>query len=143
MPENLNWNKSKDLESEIAMLSEQIDAKRSLLEAERGIVSDHEVLKETVAENFFADTELNKSGTAEAPGLNIKPTVTKPSTSYLDSLDDEAVSQVNILVQMVSDKGIRKTVAYAVSNSPFILDAFHDLLVDKLYEELKSRKILA
>lgn len=142
MPENLNWNKSKDLETEIAMLSEQIDAKRSLLEAERGIVSDKEVLKETVAENFFADTELNKSGGSEAVGLNIKPSAVSQTTSYLDSLDDESTTQVNTLVQMVSDKGIKKTVAYAVSNSPFILDAFHDLLIDKLYEELKSRNLM-
>jgi len=143
MPENINWNKSKDLESEIALLSEQIDNKRRLLEAERGMVSDKEVLKETVAENFFTDTELNKSGTSESVGLNIKSDSTHQSASYLDSLDDTSVEQVNTLVQMVSDQGIRKTIKHAISNTPFILDAFHDLLVDKLYDELKSRGLIS
>ena len=143
MPENINWNKSKDLESEIALLSEQIDNKRRLLEAEKGVVSDHEVLKATMTENFFTDTELNQGGGGEKVGLNIQPNALGKSASYLDSLDDESVGQVNALVQMVTDKGIRKTVSYAMTNTPFILDAFHDLLVDKLYDELKSRKIVS
>ena len=49
------------------------------------------------------------------------------------------MAKINALVQGLFEQGIRKTIATVVEEI-LILDAFHDALVDKLYEELKNTK---
>ena len=43
---------------------------------------------------------------------------------------------------MVAGKGIKKAIEEAKKNSAFVLDAFHDALVDKMHDELKERGII-
>ena len=148
MPENINWNNSTSLEAEIAELSRQIEVKRKQLESERGIVSDREVVHETLVEDFISN---ETSTTNEQVGLDLtqaKPVaqVTQTSAvgqSYLDTLDDQSVAVINNLISLVPVEGIKKTIKQALTHPPFILDAFHDALVDKLYDELKTRGLVS
>ena len=39
-------------------------------------------------------------------------------------------------------KGIEKAAAEAKKSNPYVLDAFHDALVEKLYPELQRRGVL-
>ncbi len=148
MPENITWNNSNGLEAEIAELSRQIEVKRQQLESERGIVSDREVVQEALADNFNVNEAVT---TTEQVGLDMS--VTKPTPqvaqapvvgqSYLDTLDDQSVTIINNLISLVPVEGIKKTIKQALAHPPFILDAFHDALVDKLYDELKTRGLVS
>ena len=62
-----------------------------------------------------------------------------------DYLKDSPVRiklQVEKLVESVFNNGLEKTMKKAISSNAFVLDAFHDALTDKLYSELKSRKLI-
>lgn len=148
MPENITWNNFNGLEAEIAELSRQIEVKRKQLESERGIVSDREVVHEALAEDFVTNEAVT---TTEQVGLDltqvkVTPQVAQAPTvgqSYLDILDDQSVAIINNLISLVPVEGIKKTIKQALTHPPFILDAFHDALVDKLYDELKTRGLVS
>lgn len=139
-----------DLESEIAELSRQIENKKRALEAENGIVREEkEVIAETVAEHFYTGTAPIAVTTSNGDNNDIsdssKATPIKPasvSKDYLDTLAPEAVEAVNLYVSMIPKDGIRKTVTKVQSEQPFLIDAFHDALVTRLYDELKERGII-
>jgi hypothetical protein len=145
MPENIFWNNSPVLEAEIAELSRQIEAKRKQLEVENGIVSDQEIVAQTVAESFTT-LALEQSTTSEQVGVDVTPasvsTSLPPSATYLDTLDEESVVTLNTLIAMVPEQGVGKAIRVAASHGPFMLDAFHDALVDRLYAELQTRGLV-
>lgn len=127
------------IEAEIAELASQIEAKRKLLESEKGLVEEKEVLKSAVGEkmsqgvpSFSArqNTSSASSGTQSSSG-----------SSYLDSVGSEVEAEVNSLLSVVFEKGIDEAIKRASSSSPLVLDAFHDALTDKLYEEMKNRGV--
>lgn len=70
----------------------------------------------------------------------------KPSPAvlpdYLSSASPEVKLKIERLVDKVFHAGIGKTLAEAKKEGPFFLDAFHDALSGKLYEEMKRRKII-
>ena len=126
------------IEAEIAELSQQINEKRAQLERERGILPESkEAVKEVVAERLGA-------GERQVPAPPVATaTVTQSSTgSYLDGLDDDSVHKVNALIEMLSKDGFKKTVEAAKNADPFIMDAFHDALVDRLHDDLKAQGLI-
>ena len=42
----------------------------------------------------------------------------------------------------VFSKGLKQALVSVQVEEPFIIDAFHDALVDRLYDELKTRGII-
>ncbi len=56
--------------------------------------------------------------------------------------DEEVKKEVNRLVDLAFKEGIEKAVKEAKSYSPFIEDAFHDALVEKILPILKERGII-
>jgi len=130
------------LESEIAELSRQIEEKRSQLEAGQGFVPEQkDVLREVVGEKIHGTPAPTPQSddTGDSPTSTPSPTpVQTDGSHYLDNLDDENVSKINELIENVSTKGIKDSIAKAKDESPFLLDAFHDALTDKLYEELQK-----
>ena len=51
--------------------------------------------------------------------------------------------QVGVLVSLVFDKGLSEAISVAKKlNNPAILDEFHDILVDRYYQELVDKKIV-
>ncbi|MBI5138824.1 MAG: hypothetical protein HZA95_03445 [Candidatus Vogelbacteria bacterium] len=135
-----------NVEAEIAELSRQIEEKRRMLEAGHGIVEEKELVRHVVAE---------KIGEVMGQAMSITPPTTSPSASskvapvvkakrptYLDTLDNDAVAKINALMATIFEKGISQTIKQVVEEDPFILDAFHDALVDKLYDELKNHNLI-
>lgn len=122
------------LEQEIKMLSEQIEQKRAQLEAEKGFVpEDKEALQEVVREEVYSaasDVSVQNSNSNDSTGSG---------SHYLDALDGENVQKVNELIEGLEKRGLKKTIEQAKREEPFVLDAFHDALVDRLYGELKGR----
>ncbi len=120
------------VEQEIAELSEAIRTRRAILEKEKGLMEEggeKELVKEAVGEKIKA----------------IKPEFTPKKSQggapvhYLDRLDDETNKKINHLAEEVFSSGLKKTLKNLQYEEPFMVDALHDLLVDKYYEELKAR----
>ena len=125
------------IEQEIAALSQQIEAKRSQLELERGsAVESREVLHTIVGEKVFG------SGNATNPTSPAASRGKSSSTSYLDDLDPADIEKVNALFDLIPVQGIAKTIEQAKNEPAYILDAFHDALVDKLHDELKKQNLI-
>ncbi|OHB25088.1 MAG: hypothetical protein A2542_00120 [Parcubacteria group bacterium RIFOXYD2_FULL_52_8] len=139
------------VEAEIAQLAKQIEAKRRLLESEHGIVDEKDAVRHVVAEKFGeAVGQLSgAAAAAAAAGSPVSPAPTGPTvstsktaTTYLDTLDDDTVAKINALIASVFEHGLEKTIKTVVEEDPFVLDAFHDALVDKLYDELKKHNVV-
>lgn len=62
--------------------------------------------------------------------------------SYLDSVPPEVESEVNNLLTIVFEKGVENAIKMASNSSPLVMDAFHDALTDKIYNNLKDKGIL-
>lgn len=60
----------------------------------------------------------------------------------LNNLPAEAKIQVEKLISSVFNDGLAEGVKEAKKSDAFILDAFHDALTDKFYEEMKKRKLI-
>jgi len=138
-------NEGPNIEAEIAELSRQIEEKRRTLEESRGISVEHkEAISEVVREHVFKDRA--SKFTPQQPTPAVSPPRDRKTVisqqSYLDNLSPEMASEVNRLIELVPTKGLMAAIAEARNAEPFVLDAFHDALVDKLYDELKSRGII-
>ncbi len=135
-----------NLEAEIAELTRQIEEKKRVLEGQSGIErEDKELVAETVAEHFYP-TPANLTAPATDDGAPAAaPIVVVPqklSDDYLNNLPAEQVEMLNAYIVMIPKDGIKSTVNKVVAENPFILDAFHDVLVTRLYDELKTRGIV-
>jgi hypothetical protein len=117
------------LEREIKELAKEIK-ERGL--AEKGKEAVRTVIQEQI-------------GGPATPGAS--PTIPPAPASgslpaYLDKESPEVKLKVEKLLDMALHKGIKASVGEAKNNSPLVIDAFHDALTDKLYNELKSRGLL-
>jgi hypothetical protein len=138
-------SKNSVLEAELAELSRQIEKKRSELERERGIVVESKTMLREIVSKEVVPSQGTSDGvvtSASAPTPSTGTGSVTVAPTYLDSLDPDSYERVMSLITAVQTDGIKKTIARAREESPYILDAFHDALVDKLYEELKRLKLV-
>lgn len=136
-----------NLENEIAELQKMIEAKRDQLEKEGGIIEEKELVRQSVREMFLdavspgsttPPTSLSQNATSVTTMTDrIQPNLA--SASYLDYLDDETAEKINELIAELPTRGVASTIEKVGMQEPFVIDAFHDALVDKLYDELKAR----
>jgi hypothetical protein len=84
-----------------------------------------EILKEVVSEKI-----------AETPSISpVSQQVVQQATVKLK--DEPKERQIELLVQMTFDKGVVEAVEIAKNlDNPYLLDEFHDALVDHLYSKL-------
>lgn len=73
--------------------------------------------------------------------------VSAPSVTLRDQADEikkfPSSQQVGALVSLVFEKGLKQAVSVALNlDNPAVLDEFHDILVDRYYQELIEKKIL-
>jgi hypothetical protein len=137
MPEINHQNfEHKALEADIERLSREIKEKRNLPEYKE--LSDKELIKKSLE----SITNLTPSTSQPAVKNQSSTTSSQILPNYLKDVPAETKLQVEELVDSLFHQGIEKVIARARRASPFILDAFHDALVDKLYEELKKRKLI-
>lgn len=139
MPENISPN---NLEVEIQELEKKIEAKRRLLEADNGVVEEKNLVREAVGEMVQETFGLTNTAAAFSPTPISPAAATQVGASYLDTLDDETTANLNTLIADLPQKGIKKTIQAAQNFDAYTLDAFHDLLIDRLYNELKARGLI-
>ncbi len=124
-------NSSPSIEAEIAELEERIAEKRRTLETENHMVPTKDLVRQVV------------SDFQTAPHRVPTTTTSFEEASYLDNLPAPVDNQVSYLVERVFEKGLAHTIAEAKKLSPLEQDAFHDTLVEKIYDELKTRGSIA
>ena len=139
MPELNSQNiEHRALEADIERLSKEIIEKRKLPEYKE--LSEKELLRQTL-QPLIKQQTFQQGGRPPA----VQSTAPVRETILPDYLKDspaELKIQVEKLIDLVFHQGIRKTAKQARQAGAFILDAFHDALTDKLYDELKKRKLL-
>ncbi len=124
------------LEQDIERLSKEIAEKRNLPE--------HQGLPEKELVKQVLQPIIKPQPTPQEPAISNQQSAisNKILPEYLKDFPAETKLQVEQLIDLTFHQGIEKVVARAKRASPFILDAFHDALADKLYEELKNRKLI-
>lgn len=130
-------SKHSALEADIEKLSKEIAEKRNLLEHKN--LSERELLKKTLEPMIGQQLQTANQQTSYIYQTNDD---TQILPNYLKNSPIEIKLQVEKLIDLVFHQGLEKTIREAACIGPFILDAFHDALTDKLYEELKKRKLI-
>ena len=119
-------------ETEILELEKQLAQKRALLGAEKQKPLEQVIGAEKPAPSSVAPSLAPSSASvAAAPAP-------KPETQNLKGLEKNA--QLKNLVDLAFQKGISYATDVARDlDNPYLMDAFHDTLVDKLHKELVER----
>ena len=122
------------IEQEIAQLEKQLQEKKAALEYER---SDKDVLREVIGEKM---QQHIPSYLPSQPQQQSIPLVTTEPPSYLTQALKDKIQEI---IKLVFDKNLEEGIKEAGrQNNPALLDAFHDILTDELYDQLvEKRKI--
>ncbi len=123
-----NFNAS--LESDILRLSKEVRQRQETMPSPD--LSQREIVHAVIREKIQAQPALAPQS---APASSVLP-------HYLQSESPEVQLKVEELASMAFQKGIDVSIAEAKKYGPFILDALHDTLTSKLYDELKARKLI-
>ncbi len=128
------------LETDIKRLSEEIFEKKNLFEYKN--LTERELIKKSL-EPMIKQFPANRQLTTSNQQSNQQSTASgQILPDYLKDFPTETKLQVEQLIDLTFHQGIEKVINRALRASPFILDAFHDALTDKFYEELKKRKLI-
>ncbi len=133
-------NFSENLEKSFTRLGHEINARREAPEAPAR--PEREVVKESVraiAESAPVAPVPDAPSPAPADGPNA---AVLPAYLSDTSAPEEVTRTVEQLVQLMFKTDIETAVSAAKRYPPFVEDAFHDALVDKLLPELKKRGYL-
>ncbi len=126
------------LEKDIEKLSREVMEKKNL--AENRECSERDIIKQAITPLVF------QIKCQPVKKINDSHAVSNGEETFLpDYLKDSSVEiklQVEKLVESVFNDGLEKTIKKATTSNAFVLDAFHDALTDKLYNELKTRKLI-
>lgn len=130
------------IEHDIAELEQRLQEKKSLLEQQAGqkgepVPHEKEILKEVVGE------KIQKHIPQYQPPL---PTAQAPTVKAVEPpsyLSQELKDKIQALVQLVFDKNLEEGIKEAAKpHNAALLDAFHDILVDELYNQLIEKRKL-
>jgi len=130
-------NFHENIEKSLERLGKHVEREKASFETESP--TDEQIVKRSI-QAFRQDLPQDEDdGQREEESGEEKNSVLP---GYLQD-DDEAIKkEVENLVEQVFDKGLEAALKSAAKQSPFIEDAFHDALVDKLLPELKKRGII-
>ena len=122
------------IESDIADLERQLEEKKAALGHEK---SEKEVLHEVVGDR------IKEHLPTYSPPL---PNVTTPSIQQVEPpsyLSQDLKDKIQSLVDLVFSKNLEEGIKEAAkSGNPSLMDAFHDILTDELYDKLiENRKL--
>ncbi|MFA6296202.1 MAG: hypothetical protein WC663_02525 [Patescibacteria group bacterium] len=139
-----------DVESEIEKLKAQLEEKEKMLATQKAEAPQE------ATQQVEQKEELEKREQAEKAVAEIKTAPAKeqktvsPSMTDADLVKDlqsvmtmDKPQQVKTLIYLAFKKGVRYSFSIAKQlKDPYLLDEFHDTLVDELYQQLlKKRKI--
>ncbi len=68
--------------------------------------------------------------------------ISSPLPQYAQDAPAETKLEIEYLIDLAIHQGLTKANAQARTSSPFVVDAFHDALVGKLYPEFERRGLI-
>lgn len=123
---------STTIKNEIVELERLLQEKRASLEGKHPDKSDKELLHQTVGEKI----EHHVSSVENSPIKKINEPKEIETPSYLDvGLAGEVREAVKIALEKGLEEGVKMV---KVHNNSAVMDAFHDILTDELYDRLVS-----
>ena len=134
---------SSTIENDIADLEQKLQEKKAVLEQQKtekellhGLIG--EKIKEHVPQ-YSAGTQSGQSDQAVPPVSSSPPIQTEPPSYLSQELKDKIQAIVKLVFDKNLDEGIKEA---AKTGNMAVIDAFHDILVDELYDKLiEQRKI--
>ena len=121
------------LEKDIERLSQEVQERKEASAEKPPEAAVREALKERI---------YPTPPSVAAPPTPPADTTSQVLPAYLQKESPEVKLKVEELIDFTLHQGIDKAVEEARKYGPFVLDALHDALTAKLYEELKSRGLL-
>jgi hypothetical protein len=128
----------REVESEIKKISAEILRQRERPEG-RGLTGP-EIVRQAV--RSYTGVQPAAKPKEPATAAPTAQTVVNPLPDYAESAPPEVKREIERFLEMAFRDGILKASSEAAKSTPFVLDAFHDALAGKLYEELKKRGIV-
>lgn len=122
------------IEAEILDLSKKIEAKREQLRVEHGETGSKQVIHATLAD------ELRQSIGHESGSVTVS---TAKMPEYLETLDEATAQKLQNYVDETFSHGIRATFKKLKNEEPFVIDAYHDIIVGPMHDELVKRKLIS
>lgn len=120
-------------EKEVLLANKELSRKELIKEAIRPIIRKDYIEPEKAPEKAQLAAALGSQAQAQDGGI---------LPSYVENMPPEVKIKVEELIDVVFHQGIEKAAEMAKQENAFVLDALHDTLADKLYEELEKRKII-
>ena len=131
------------IEQEIAQLEKQLQEKklRQLAGLEQQLeqnesLPDKEILRDVIGEKIQQGLSAQAGAPVYVP-KSAPQTQTDDTIVIPQDLKDKIQELINHVFQNSLEQGIKEAVK---SNNPALIDAFHDVLVDQLYDTLLERK---
>lgn len=121
-----------------AAIEQDIERLHQEIKEKRGDMPEKEALHEAVRESIEA-AQVSQT-TASQPTAPSRQ-VSRILPTYVTQSPKEVQLAVEKLIAYAFEHGITKAVKEAKGQGPFFIDAFHDALTDKLYQEFQRRKL--
>ncbi|MBZ1348876.1 MAG: hypothetical protein KY053_01410 [Candidatus Liptonbacteria bacterium] len=99
-----------------------------------------EFLKEHIRQKI--QIVIPKTDLSAKKEISSKKTSDSVFPDYLEDYPEELKLEVERLINIAWNKGIEAAVKTANYQGPFIIDAFHDALTDKLYKKFKEKGLI-
>lgn len=119
------------LEADIKRLATEVQKHREQADSSR--MSGQELIKKSL--QSMAGTPPPQQQVSQSASAS-------PLPDYAADASPETKLEIEYLLDLAFHGGIDKANGEAKKSSPFIMDAFHDALVTKLYPELQKRGIV-
>ncbi len=124
------------IEHDIAELEKQLDAKKAALESQK---SEKEMLHDVIGEKIQEHLPAGRQVFSTLPDQPPTPITTEPPSYLSQELKDKIQEFVQIVFNKSLDEGIKEA---SKSGNIAVIDAFHDILVDELYDQLIEKRKL-
>ncbi|MEK9186520.1 MAG: hypothetical protein AAB885_02965 [Patescibacteria group bacterium] len=121
------------LEKDIETLSAELRTLPTEKQAEKEALKS--LLKVKIYGGSDQNTPISKKTDQPEDSIAVLP-------KYMETAPETLKLEVEKLLDIVWHKGIPTAVKEARKTTPLVIDAFHDALTDRLYEEFKKRKII-
>lgn len=132
-------SKQQLFERDLREMAREIEKKGNEINfSENGEVIVKEILKEKI--NNIVSVPINNSTVFQTD--QTKQFADNVLPNYLEKESPEVKNKIEKLIMLTFNSGLDEAIKQAGMSGPFVLDALHDALTSKLYNELKKRKLL-
>jgi len=124
-------------EEDINRLTQEIEK-----QGEKANEAPRESVREAMRSAYPAVPGAPTSDVGAATAPSTPASEEKNLPDYLQNAPADVKSAVERLISIAERDGIAKAITSASAGSPFLLDALHDALIDKLYPELVKKGVI-